>query len=249
MKRLLAAGFPDIGSICRVFRDGESGQRHQPEFTMLEWYRLGFGLDEIIADALNLIASVLERSDWSAAAERLSYRDACRAHAAIDPSEASIDEIADTLEADADLRRGLGDDRDAWLDLLVATRVAPCFDPERLTCIDHYPASQAALARLCPADPTVADRFEIFCGDLELANGYVELTDPAKQRRRFDVEQRKRENAGHPVAPLDEALLASLDAGLPRCAGVAVGFDRLVMLATATDDIRDVMHFPHGMDR
>jgi len=249
MKRLLAAGFPDIGSICRVFRDGESGQRHQPEFTMLEWYRLGFDLEDIIADSLELIASVLERSGWSAAAVRMSYRDACRTHAGIDPFDASIGEIADTLEADAGLIRSLGDDRDAWLDLLLATHVAPRFDPERLTCIDHYPASQAALARLCPADSTVADRFEVFLGDLELANGYVELTDAAELRRRFDAEQTRRENAGHPVAPLDEALLASLEAGLPRCAGVAVGFDRLVMVATATDDIRAVLHFPHGAEQ
>lgn len=247
MKRMLAAGFPDIYSIARVFRDGECGRRHQPEFTLAEWYRLNFDLQRIMQETVEFVATVT--GCYRAEADYLSYDEALRLHAGVDPARASVGTLADAAGADEDLRASLADDRDAWLDLLVTTRVAPGFPRDRLTVVSHYPASQAALARLCPGDPSVAERFEVYAGALELANGYVELADAHEQRARIAADQDARRKKSLPVRATDDAFLAALDAGLPPCAGVAVGFDRLVMLAAGTDDIRSVMHFPFEVQR
>lgn len=242
MKRMLAAGYPDIYSVCRVFRAAESGPRHLPEFTLLEWYRHGHLLSGIVADTLALLAHVLP--EWMAAEpETLDYRDAFLRHAGLDPLEAGVAELARAAGADARLSAALADDRDAWLDLLFATVVSPRFAADRLTIVRHFPASQAALARLCPADGRVADRFEVFAGDLELANGYVELTDPAEQAARMDADLAARRRRDLPPVPRDERLLAALKAGLPGCAGVALGVERLQMLAERTGDIRNVVAF------
>lgn len=246
MKRLLAAGFPDIYFLGRVFRDGEAGPRHQPEFTMVEWYRLGFDLEDIIADTEAFLAAILDEDFTRESATRVSYRDAFIDSLGIDPLVADTSDLAAAAGADDALRNSLGDDRDAWLDLLLATRVAAGFARDRLTVLYGYPASQAALARLADGDAAVADRFEVFCGDTELANGYAELTDATEQARRFETERDRRRAQGQVPPPADERLLAALRAGLPDCAGVAVGFDRLVMLNTGSDDIRDVYHFPWG---
>jgi lysyl-tRNA synthetase class 2 len=243
MKRLLAAGYPDIYSICRVFRDGEAGKQHQPEFTMVEWYRLGFDLDSIVADTTRLIASALAGPALHDAVDQYDYADVFQQHADIDIFTATIDELAGCGGADADLRRALGDDRDALLDLILSTKISRQFADDRLTVLRHYPASQAALARLCPSDERVADRFEVFLGSTELANGYVELTDAAEQRHRIDSDQAKRQRLKLPVRPHDRALLASLESGLPQCAGVAVGLERLQMMHDSTDDIGDVVAF------
>ncbi len=242
MKRLLADGYGDIYGIGHVFRGGEAGRLHQPEFTMVEWYRLGFGLDAMIAETVAFIAEVLDRPGLRDA-ESLEYEDAFRRFAGVDPFAASIDELAVAASADTGLRENLGDDRDAWLDLLLGTRVAAGFADGSLTVLRHFPASQAALAQICPADDRVADRFEVFCGAVELANGFVELRDPKEQRQRMlaDLEER-RASSLQPV-PLDEPLLAALESGLPECAGVAAGFERLLMLATGAQDIREVMTF------
>ena len=242
MKRLLAAGYPDIYSICRVFRDGEVGQRHQPEFTMIEWYRHGFDLDSIIAETISLIGAVAE-SPVQGEIQDIEYRDAFLELAGIDPFTASISEMAQAGDADPALRSSIGDDRDAWLDLLLSTRVATRLPTDRLTVLRHYPASQAALARLCPGDPTVADRFEVFFGSLELANGFVELRDAAEQHHRIEADNAAREAAGLRAVPVDEALLAALESGLPACAGVAAGLDRLLMVALGKSDIREVLTF------
>lgn len=242
LKRLLADGYPDIYSLGRVFRDGEAGRLHQPEFTMAEWYRHGFGLGEIIDDTVAFIATLLDRPGlWEA--ERLEYAEAFRLHANLDPFTASIDDIAAAANADDQLRDSLGDDRDAWLDLLLGTRVAAGFAGDRLTVLRHFPASQGAQARTCPADGSLADRFEVFFGAMELANGFVELLDPDEQRQRMLGDLDKRRAVDKQPVPLDEPLLAALESGLPPCAGVAVGFDRLVMIATGADDIRDVVTF------
>jgi lysyl-tRNA synthetase class 2 len=242
MKRLLAAGYPDIFSICRVFRDGEAGQRHQPEFTMIEWYRHGFDLDSIIAETTSLIGAAVE-SPAQGEVQDIEYRDAFLEISGIDPFAASIGELAKASDADASLRSSIGDDRDAWLDLLLSTKVATRFPDDRLTVLRHYPASQAALARLCPRDPAVADRFEVFFGSLELANGFVELRDAAEQRRRIEADNAAREAAGMRPVPADEALLAALESGLPACAGVAAGLDRLLMVGLGRSDIREVLAF------
>lgn len=243
MKRLLAAGYPDIYSISRVFRDGESGARHLSEFTLLEWYRRGFGLDEIIADTIGLVSHCLDSAAPACEVPVVDYADCVLEHAGIDVFRAGSNRIADRLDADAGLRAALGDDRDAWLDLLLDSCVLPALPPGRLSVIRHFPASKAALARLCPADPRVADRFELFFGRTELANGYVELTDATEQRRRFAAEADRRRAAGGIVVEADERLLAALAAGLPQCGGVALGVERLQMVQAGTEDIADVVTF------
>ena len=243
MKRLLAAGYPDIYSISRVFRDGEAGSRHVAEFTLLEWYRLGFGLEAIIEDTLGAIARCLDRPALAGSAAVHEYADALAAFAGVDAFAASADELAGAAGADAGLRAALGEDRDAWLDLVLSTAVAPRFEAGTLTVLRHYPASQAALARICPADARVADRFEVFLGGLELANGYVELTDAGEQRRRIEADRDARRRRGQPVNPRDDRLLDALGHGLPACAGVAVGVERLHMVADGAAHIRDVLCF------
>lgn len=244
MKRLLAAGFPDIFAIGKVFRDAELGRNHQPEFTMVEWYRLGFELERIIRETVDFIEALIGSSRIMKTADRFVYRDAFQRFADIDPMAASIDQLFERLDADQDLQTSLDDSVDACLDLMMATRIAPHFRTDRLTVVQHYPASQAALARICPNDAAVADRFEVFFGPLELANGYVELTDAAEQHRRCAADQDKRRIDGAPARPLDEKFIASLESGLPACAGVAVGFDRLLMIHAGSSNIRDVRHFP-----
>jgi len=243
MKRLLAAGYPDIYSICRVFRDGEVGELHAPEFTLVEWYRLGFELGQIVDDTTRFIATCLDLPTLANSVVRFNFADVFQEFAAIDVTDTPVDDLAKCCGADERLRAAIGTDKDAWLDLILATVIAPQFVPDQLTVVQHYPASQAALARLCPDDPRFADRFEVFCGSIELANGYVELTDAAEQRRRMDSDLQKRRDSGQAEPPWDRSLIAALESGLPRCGGVAVGFERLQMIFDDADDIRDVVTF------
>lgn len=245
MKRLIAAGFQDIYQVCRVFRDGESGPMHQPEFTLIEWYRLDFGLNDIIADCIDLVTEMLG-THGARQLRIVSYTDIFAETLSIDPLTASSDRLAELLNADAQLRASIGEDRDAWLNLAMATLVAPRFADNGLTVISHYPASQASLARLCPEDPTVAERFELYLGSIELANGFVELTDPDVQLQRFEKERQLRAASGKPVVAIDDDLIDALRSGLPPCAGVALGLDRLLMIAEGRNDIADVMTFLPG---
>lgn len=244
MKRLLASGYPDIYSICRVYRDGEVGRNHQPEFTMVEWYRLGFGLAGIIADTLKAIAMALDTPKLADDVPVIDYRDAFLDVSGVDPLQASISDLASAADADDQLRRALGDARDDWLDLILTTKIAATFAANKFTVLQHYPASQAALAQICPNDTSVADRFEVFMGPIELANGYVELTDAGIQAERIANDQALREARGQAVRPHDQSLLAALESGLPACAGVAMGLERLQMMHDKTDDIRKVISFP-----
>ena len=243
MKRLLAAGYPDIYAICRVFRDGETGKRHLPEFTLAEWYRLRFDLDAIVEDTVAFIAACLNLPALVDSVARIDYAAAFQELAGVDPIAGDTADIVASATGEQRLRTALGDDREAALDLIMADVIAPQFAPDRLTVVQHYPASQAALARLCPGDPRVADRFEVFCGDLELANGYVELTDADEQRERIAADIAAREQSGRSSLLADESLLAALEAGLPACAGVAVGMERLHMVLDQAEDIRDVITF------
>jgi lysyl-tRNA synthetase class 2 len=243
MKRLLASGYPDIYSICRVYRDGELGRRHQAEFTMVEWYRLGFGLADIIANTLDVIAAAMDDPKLTDGVLVLDYVNAFVDVSGVDPLRASIDELANAADADGALRQALGDARDDWLDLILTTKIAPSFAADKLTVLQHYPASQAALAQICPDDASVADRFEVFMGPVELANGYVELTDARVQAERIADDQAMRKSRGQAVRPHDKSLLAALESGLPACAGVAMGLERLQMMHDKTDDIRDVITF------
>ncbi|MGI9270681.1 MAG: EF-P lysine aminoacylase EpmA [Woeseiaceae bacterium] len=243
MKCLLAAGYPDIYSICRVFRDGERGRQHLPEFTLLEWYRLGFQLSDIVADTTALIAHSLARPDLANQVDVLDYADAFRDAANLDVFTTSIEELADAVSADASLRNSIGDDRNAWLDLMLTSAIMPGFSTDRLTVLRHYPRAQAALARICPDDRRCADRFEVFLGPLELANGYVELTDADEQRQRFEHDNEQRRLAGKPETAVDELLLGALQHGLPACAGVALGIERLQMIFDRVDNIDRVVTF------
>lgn len=243
MKRLLACGYPDIYSICRVFRDGESGPRHLPEFTMAEWYRLGFELDAIVDDCVGLIGACLGIDTAGETVLRLDYRDAFLEYAGIDAIGADTADLVERATDDERLCRQLDGDRNAALDLIMSTIIAPGMPRDRLVVIQHYPADQAALARLCPDDDTVADRFEVFAGGLELANGYVELTDALEQRRRMEHDIALREQSGRSSPLADESLIAALEAGLPDCAGVSVGIERLHMVLDQAEDIRDVITF------
>ncbi|MCU0758589.1 MAG: EF-P lysine aminoacylase EpmA [Steroidobacteraceae bacterium] len=247
MKRLLAAGSGDVWQECRVVRAGaERGRHHNPEFTLVEWYRLGFDMVAMAGEAAALVDALLVAAGASPRGiEFLTYRDALLRHAGVDPLE---DEAARLREAVA----GAGlpaaalaaASRDDLLDLLVATRVGPALGADRLCALTHYPASQAALARLDPQDRRVALRFELYGGGLELANGFEELGDAREQAARFDADNARRHALGRETLPVDARLLAALTAGLPACAGVAVGFDRVAMLAGGARAIDEVLAFP-----
>ncbi len=243
MKRLLSAGYPDIYEICKVFRDAEAGRYHQPEFTMVEWYRLDFGLNDIVQDTLEFITTLVDAKRFDKAPMLLSHAEAFAEFAGIDSSTADIETLSAAAAADDQLKQSLGDSRDDWLDLILAEKISSKFPTDRLTALCHYPASQAALSRICPDDASVADRFEVFAGDLELANGYVELVDAKEQSSRFEADQSARKLAGRPQRPIDRALIAALASGLPACAGVSVGFDRVHMLNEGTGDIRQALSF------
>jgi lysyl-tRNA synthetase class 2 len=250
MKRALAAGAPDVYQVCKAFRDGEAGPRHLPEFTLVEWYRRGAGYDAFIAETVDLIATVARRLGRELPApERVAYRDLFLRHAAVDPLATDVDELRAAARErlpgglDDALAASLGPRRDAWLDLMLVAVVEPALRAAGLVVVDRYPAAQAALARLDPADPRVAERFEVYLDGIELANGFHELADAAEQRRRFAEDRRRRAADGLPDAPPDEALLAALAAGLPDCCGVALGFDRLVMACLGLPDIAAAVSF------
>lgn len=249
LKRLLAAGFGDCYELGRVFRDGEAGGRHNPEFTLLEWYRLGYDHQRLIEETAELVQAALALVGREVALTRIAYRDLYRERLGIDPMTAEDAELRAALGEGAIDPEGLT--RDDWLDLLMTHRLQPAFAPGDLLAIHHYPASQCALARVRPADPTpgsvaVAERFELYLGPLELANGYHELADPQEQRARFQRDLAVRAQRRDAQPALDEALLDALAHGLPGCAGVALGVDRLLMAMTGAARIGEVLAFDFG---
>jgi lysyl-tRNA synthetase class 2 len=246
MKRLLAAGSGDIYQLCRVYRDDELGRWHQPEFTLLEWYRVGWDEQRLMTEVAELVAAVCAAAGHAPAPTiRVTYAQALEAALGSSP-DAPVGELASRLTSQGvDVPSGLT--RDAVLDLAFGTVVPATFDAGALTFVYDYPATQAALARLKPTTPPVAARFEAFVGNIELANGFHELNDAAEQRRRFVAERERRIANGQHAPPLDEQLLEAL-AALPDCAGVALGFDRLVALATGQDNVAAAMSFAHGRE-
>ncbi|GAA0697931.1 lysyl-tRNA synthetase class 2 [Dyella sp. SG562] len=241
LKRLLAAGVGDCYELGRVFRNGESGGRHNPEFTMLEWYRVGWDHRQLMEETIALVEAALAMAGRRAEVVVESYRQLFLDELGIDPLHAPIDELRAPLAEYGIGPDGLG--RDDWLDLLITHKLQPAFPRDRITVIHDYPASQCALARIRPGDPPMAERFELFLGRYELANGYHELNDGAEQRRRFERDNAVRRERGLREIPLDESLLAVLDA-MPDCAGVAMGMERLLMCLAGTDAIADVLAFP-----
>jgi lysyl-tRNA synthetase class 2 len=245
MKRLLASGSGDIFQICHVVRASERSRLHNCEFTLLEWYRVGYSLSDLMAEVEALVREICV--DLAAGAtERVTYRAAFIRALALDPFSASMTELA-AAAATLGLTRGVAahdDSRDDLLDFLMTAQVGPGLGRQGLTFVHAYPASQAALARLDPADARAAQRFELYRDGVELANGYHELTSAGEQRERFEADYAERRRRRLPVFPIDEYLMAALVAGLPDCAGVALGLDRLLMLATAAAHIDEVIAFP-----
>jgi len=246
MKRLLAAGSGSIYQICKVFRDGEAGRRHNPEFTLLEWYRTGFDHELLMLEVDALVKSLLQARLSLGETQRMSYREAFLCHTGIDPHSATSTTLMEcarhhNIVTPEDMDQS---DRSLWLDLLMSHVIEPRIGQNSLCFIYDYPAEQASLSRIRPGDPAVAERFELYLHGIELANGFHELADSIEQRRRFEQDNELRRARGLPVLPIDENLLAALEHGLPTCAGVALGIDRLVMLAANASSIQEVIAFP-----
>ena len=242
MKRLLASGSGDIYQICPVVRGHERGRLHNPEFTLLEWYRTGFTLMDLMQEVHSLVETVLERA---CTARFVTYAEAFREGVGLDAlgdPDGALRARARSLGLSAADSRILG--RDALLDYILSVAIAPELGRGELTFLHRYPASQAALARLDPEDARVALRFELYLDGIELANGFDELSDRAEQQSRFEADLRERRTRGLPALRIDERLLAALDHGLPRCCGVALGIDRLLMCAGRFAQIDSVLTFP-----
>jgi lysyl-tRNA synthetase class 2 len=248
MKRLLAAGAGAIYQVARVFRLDEIGPLHNPEFTLVEWYQPDDGLNEGMQLTGDLCEALLQRGS----SERIRYREAFERYVGVDPHRADGETLAAAakklgVESPASLSI---EDRDGWLDLLMVERIQPHLGVERPTLLYDYPASQAALARLRPAtagdmeSPPVAERFELYVDGIELANGYHELLDPVELRARNRQVNAQRVADGKPALPEQSRLLAAMASGLPSAVGVALGFDRLVMLAAGARNIAEVVAFP-----
>lgn len=240
MKRLLAAGVGSIWQLAHVFRDGEAGRRHNPEFTLLEWYRTSFTLDDLIDETTALLQQLLPGRK----VQRLTFRQAFVDATGLDPLTASADELAAFARRHGEQLPDL--DHAGWVDWLMATCVETDLDPDALTVITDFPAWAAALAEIAE-DATgtqVARRFEVYTSGVELANGYQELRNAAEQRQRFEQDQVLRKLAGKPEREIDTRLLAAMDAGLPPVSGVALGIERLLMVMLGVDDIAQVLAFP-----
>jgi lysyl-tRNA synthetase class 2 len=239
MKRLLAAGSGPIYQICKAFRGGEAGPRHNPEFTMLEWYRPGLTLSGLVEEVAELVGGILDQPSC----DEVSYADLFARYLDIDPHGASCAELESCARAHVDFHGAAGS-RDTWLDLLLTHVIQPRLRDTGMVFVRDYPASQAALARVFRrGSVAVADRFELFVDGVELANGYCELTDPVEQRRRFEADNAALTARGEPTRDVDERFLSALDAGLPDCTGVALGIDRLLMLRMGIDTIAGAIGF------
>jgi len=241
MKRLLAAGVGDIFQIARVFRNGEMGRWHNPEFTLLEWYRIGFDQWELMDEVEALVRGILPGP--RRAFSRSSYSELFLQHLGIDPLTADKAELVRTAQ-----RFGIGAvnglNRGGWRDLLFTHVIEPKLRDAGGVFVFGFPAEQAALARIDPDDPRIALRFELYVDGVELANGFHELTDPVEQARRFSNDNEVRRAASLGEMPQDTRFLAALHAGMPDCSGVALGVDRLLMLVTGLPRIADVLAFP-----
>ncbi|EGN75314.1 lysyl-tRNA synthetase-like protein GenX [Idiomarina sp. A28L] len=244
MKRLLAAGSGPIFQICKVVRDDEISRRHNPEFSMLEWYRPGFDDNALMAELSSLVQEILGCEP----AEYLTYQQAFVQILNIDPLQSDAkSELLGALAASGHANAVSNEDSlDTILQLAMSVLIEPKIGQTRPCFVSHFPASQAALARIVQEDSRVSHRFELFYRGLELANGFWELTDAQQQRGRFLADNLERERLGLLKQPIDERFLAALEHGLPDCSGVAVGLDRLLMLRLGVNDIADILTFPVG---
>ena len=241
LKRLLAAGVGDCYELGRVFRNAEAGGRHSPEFSMLEWYRIGWDHRRLMQETVALVEAALTMAGRRAEVVVENYRQLFLDELLLDPLHAPIDALREPLAPYGIDPEGLN--RDDWLDLLITHVLQPAFPIDRITVIHDYPASQCALAKIRAGDPPMAERFELYLGKYELANGYHELNDAAEQRARFERDNALRRIRGQREVPVDDRLLAVLDR-MPDCAGVALGVERLLMCLAGSDAIADVLAFP-----
>lgn len=246
MKRLLASEVGSIFQICKAFRNGEVGRHHNPEFTMLEWYRVGYDLDTLQNEVEALLSRVAEAFNLRFAVERITYCEIFEKYLGLHPLDASIDAMRRRAEESGllDAKTLCGDNRANWLDFLFSCLIQPKLPSDCLTMVSRYPGLLPSLARKSHDDARWVERVELFMGGMELGNGFHELTDPVEQEQRFlsDIEVRKRE--GLVVQDLDERLIEALRLGLPDCSGIAVGLDRLLMILTRATRIEDVLAFP-----
>lgn len=238
MKRLLAKNSGSIYQICKAFRNEECGTQHNPEFTILEWYRVGFNHHDLMDEMDEFLHFTLNTSP----AEKFTYAELFAKYLQLDPHTSSVTDLQQCA-----LQHGLNKipdlDRDDWLNILLTHLMEPHLGQGKPTFIYNFPAAQAALARIDPNNPQVAERFEVFIDGVEIANGFHELADSKEQRQRFTNDLKNRKKLGLPPIPLDENFLDAVDF-LPDCAGVALGIDRLLMLQMQTSSIEDVLAFP-----
>ncbi|MDH5392025.1 MAG: EF-P lysine aminoacylase EpmA [Gammaproteobacteria bacterium] len=245
MKRLLASGFPSIYQICKVYRREEAGVFHNPEFNLLEWYRLAFDYRQLMTEVGVLLQQLSADAGQKIDCIELSYQQAFMQAVQLDPLNTTVEDCRQCcLQRQIEIPQGISEhDLDEWLDWILTQAVAVNFSTQAYTLLYDYPASQCALAKISD-DGLRAERFEVFYGELELANGFTELTDATEQRQRFAADNQKRKKAGLLPMPVDEHFLAALEAGLPECAGVAIGLERLLMVLTAKTRLSEVMAFP-----
>lgn len=229
-KRLLSSGAGDIYELGPVYRAGENGRCHRDEFLLLEWYRMGWQWQALADEVIELVVEITAGRDWRI--EYISWRSLLARETGIEFETATEQELRAVAPGAPDPL-----DLPELLDWLFATRLQPALPRDCLSVVHDFPACQAALARLKPGQTLWAERFEVFAGTVELANGYRELTDPAEQRQRFCKDNRRRRELGRKTMPVDQALLQALEHGLPECSGVALGVDRLMMIALGMDDI------------
>lgn len=240
MKRLLAAGSGPIFQLCKAFRNDEAGCLHNPEFTMLEWYRPGFNHHQLMDEMDELLQLVLQCSS----AQRITYRDLFQQYLAIDIATATLTDLKKLAKQQLGTITFDDDNKDTWLNLLMSHCVEPQLGQQQPCFVYDYPATQSALAKIRDDDYPVAERFEVYVDGLELANGFHELTDANEQRQRFEQDNKQRQLQQLPTQPIDDYFLQALEAGLPDCAGVALGIDRLLMLHGQYNNLADVISFP-----
>lgn len=246
MKRLLAAGSGSIFQICKAFRNGESGRFHNPEFTILEWYRLGFSLDQLMDEVAELLIQLLKKQCNTASVHRFSYRELFEQVTGLNPLV-----FCQKSYADYALKNAISDaisicenDHAMWLDLIFSFKVQPVLADQKIAMVYGYPAVQASLARINQENRLIADRFEVFIGGVEIGNGFFELSDAKEQERRFDQEISSRRVNGLPAVKKDKRFLEALQSGLPECSGIALGLDRLLMILANVETLNEVMAFP-----
>lgn len=245
MKRLLAAGSGSIYQIGKAFRNGESGRFHNPEFTMLEWYRVGFTLPQLMNEIAELIAGLFSGQSLQET-QRVSYQEVFCSFTGLDPLVFSYQDYC-AFARECQLFEAVdicGHDHAVWLDFIFSHKVQPYLGDNALCMVYGYPACQSSLARINEQCSLITDRVELFINGIELGNGYYELADAEEQSRRFDKELAIRQQHKLPVFVKDKRLVSALESGLPDCSGVAIGLDRLLMLLSGSASIEDVLSFP-----